>query len=125
MAQRLMRALAVLTLVLGAAPAGQAAHAQGLADPRRPPLAGERAGAAPAAPSGPRLQSVLISTARKLAVIDGVTVPLGGALDGATLVAIRESEVVLQKGAERETLKLNPGVQIRPVPRRAPPKGTQ
>jgi MSHA biogenesis protein MshK len=91
----------------------------------RPPLAGERPGAAAAASAGARLQSVLISSGRKLAVIDGITVPLGGTIDGARLVAIRESEVVLQKGAERETLKLNPGVQIRPVPRRAPPKGTQ
>jgi MSHA biogenesis protein MshK len=125
MAQRLIRALAAFALVLGAAPAGQAAHAQALADPMRPPLAGERAGAAAAASAGARLQSVLISSGRKLAVIDGITVPLGGTIDGARLVAIRESEVVLQKGAERETLKLNPGVQIRPVPRRAPPKGTQ
>jgi hypothetical protein len=52
-------------------------------------------------------------------------VPLGGSVDGATLVAIRETEVVLQKGAERETLKLNPGVQIRLVPRLAAPKVTQ
>jgi MSHA biogenesis protein MshK len=126
MAQRLIARAAALLLLVGASPLGRAAHAQALSDPMRPPSAAASAGAAaPAAAPALRLQSVLISPGRKLAVIDGITVPLGGTVDGARLVAIRESEVVLQKGAERETLKLNPGVQITPVPRRAPPKGTQ
>jgi MSHA biogenesis protein MshK len=118
-----MRHIAVLcsvpALALGmAAPAG----GQALTDPMRPAdlssaSAAEAAGVAPS-----RLQSVLISSNRKLAVIDGRTVPLGGSIDGATLVAIRESEVVLRKGDARETLKFNPGVHIRPVPRLAPPE---
>jgi len=121
MAQRLMPMAA---LVLLGAWSGHPARAQALADPMRPPAAAaERAAPeAQAAPGAGRLQSVLISPARKLAVIDGRTVPLGGSVDGATLVAIRETEVVLQKGAERETLKLNPGVQWKPVPRLAPAK---
>ena len=127
MAQRLMVRAAALLLLVGASPVGQAAHAQVLSDPTRPPqgpAAAAAGGAAQAAPPS-RLQSVLISPGRKLAVIDGKTVPLGGTVDGATLVAIRESEVVLQTGSQRETLKLNPGVQIRPVPRLAAPKVTQ
>ena len=126
MAQRLTAGAGALLAFLGASPAGQAAHAQALADPMRPPQAAAAADEALAAvPGGSRLQSILLSPGRKLAVIDGRTVPLGGSVDGATLVAIRETEVVLQKGAERETLKLNPGVQIRRVPRLAPPKVTQ
>jgi MSHA biogenesis protein MshK len=124
MAQRLMAAAALL--VLGAASSGLVAHAQTFADPMRPPLlSAEQPGDAQAAQGGSRLQSVLISPGRKLAVIDGKTVPLGGTVEGATLVAIRESEVVLQKGAERETLKLYPGVQMKLVPRLAPAKGTK
>jgi len=128
MAQRLTAGALALLAFLGASPAGQAAHAQALADPMRPPQAAAvaAAGEAQAAvPGGSRLQSILLSPGRKIAVIDGRTVPLGGSVDGATLVAIRETEVVLQKGAERETLKLNPGVQIRLVPRLAAPKVTQ
>jgi MSHA biogenesis protein MshK len=130
MAQRLTAGALALLAFLGASPAGQAAHAQALDDPMRPPQAAAVAAAAAgeaqaAVPGGSRLQSILLSPGRKLAVIDGRTVPLGGSVDGATLVAIRETEVVLQKGAERETLKLNPGVQIRPVPRLAAPKVTQ
>ena len=119
MAQRLTAGALALLAFLGASPAGQAAHAQALADPMRPPQAAAVAagGVAQSAAPSSRLQSILISPGRKLAVIDGTTVPLGGSVDGATLVAIRETEVVLQKGAERETLKLNPGVQIRLVPR--------
>jgi MSHA biogenesis protein MshK len=121
MAQRL---IAVLLLALGASSPTQAAYAQALADPMRPPAVGEIGdNDRPVAPS--RLQSVLLSPSRKLAVIDGKTVSLGATVDGATLVAIRESEVVLQKGAERETLKLNPGVHMKPVPRTAPAKVTQ
>jgi MSHA biogenesis protein MshK len=122
MAQRLITAL---LLVLGTSSPTQAAHAQALADPTRPPAVAEAGEGDRLAPPPSRLQSVLISPARKLAVIDGKTVSLGGTVEGATLVAIRESEVVLQKGAERETLKLNPGVQMKPVPRLAPAKVTQ
>lgn len=88
----------------------------------RPPQISAR-GDAEATGTSTRLQSVLISRGRKVAVIDGMTVALGGAVGDATLVAIRESEVVLQKGAERETLKFNQNVQIKPVPRLAPAKG--
>lgn len=116
-----MRHIAVLcsvpALALGmTAPAG----GQALTDPMRPADLSSVVEAGGFAPS--RLQSVLISSNRKLAVIDGRTVALGGTIDGATLVAIRESEVVLKKGDERETLKFNPGVHIKPVPRLAPPK---
>lgn len=122
MAQRL---IAACLLALGVSSPTQAAHAQALADPTRPPAAAEAGEGDRLAPPPSRLQSVLISPARKLAVIDGRTVSLGGTVEGATLVAIRESEVVLQKGAERETLKLNPGVQMKPVPRLAPAKGSK
>ena len=112
MAQRLNMRLLLLA-ALGACPA---AYAQGaLVDPTRPPtvMPAEAAGDA-AAPAG-RLQSILISGARKLAVIDGVTVPLGGKVDGATLVAIDETGVRLKRGEAIETLKLYPGIERQPI----------
>jgi MSHA biogenesis protein MshK len=111
--------LAVLVL-REALPAG----AQAMSDPMRPQAIAP-ADDATAAASSSRLQSILISPARKLAVIDGRTVLLGGSVGEATLIAIRESEVVLKKGDERETLKLNPAVQIKPVPRLAPAKAAE
>ena len=133
MAQRLIAGAAALLLALGASSAGQAALAQALADPMQPPKAASQPAADPgkAAPAvqggaaAPRLQSVLISPNRRLAVIDGNTVPLGGRVGDATLVSITESEAVLVKDNTRETLRLFPGVQKTPVPRPAPPRVTR
>ncbi|MBI3375546.1 MAG: MSHA biogenesis protein MshK [Betaproteobacteria bacterium] len=91
-------------------------QAQALTDPTRPPSAG--AGPSPggeqeAAPAS-RLQSVLISSGRKLAVIDGMTVPLGGMVGEARLVRITETEVLLRTGKETEVLKLFPGIDKQP-----------
>ena len=108
MAQRLNVRL-VLLAALGACPV---AHAQGaLVDPTRPPSYVPAEAAADAAQPGGRLQSILISATRKLAVIDGVTVPLGGKVDGGTLIAIDETEVKLKRGEVIETLKLYPNVE--------------
>jgi len=112
MAERLSAPL-LLFAVLSACPA---AHAQGaLADPTRPPtmMASEPSGDG-AQPAG-RLQSILISATRKLAVIDGVTVPLGGKVDGATVVAIDETEVKLKRGEVIETLRLYPNIERQSV----------
>jgi MSHA biogenesis protein MshK len=108
MAQRLNMRL-VLLAALGACPA---AHAQGaLIDPTRPPTVMPADAVGDAAQPTGRLQSILISGTRKLAVIDGVTVPLGGKIDGATLVAIDETGVKLKRGEAIETLKLYPNIE--------------
>jgi MSHA biogenesis protein MshK len=98
-----------------------AAFAQGgLADPTRPPntVATPQGGEEQAA-GGRQLQSVLLSGGRKLAVIDGNVVPLGGTLGDARVVRITETEVVLKTGEETETLKLYPGVDKQAVKRGA------
>jgi MSHA biogenesis protein MshK len=108
-------ALGVLMLV-AAWVAVPEARAQSLADPTRPPAAGaEQEGEA--APAGKQLQSVLFSRGRKLAVIDGTMVPLGGEYGDARVVKITETEVVLKQGEETETLKLFPGVDKQAVRR--------
>jgi MSHA biogenesis protein MshK len=96
------------------------AHAQPLADPTRPPNVVQGAAAAEEAPAN-QLQSVLLSPTRKLAVINGETVPLGGKYRDATLVRITATEVVLKSGTQTETLKLFPGVEKKPMPSRTPP----
>jgi len=103
-----------LPLILAGSLAGGVALAQSVSDPTRPPNAAATAqGAAPEATesSAPKLQSVLLSPRRKLAVISGQTVPLGGRLGDATLVKITETEVVLKRGDELETLRMHPEVE--------------
>ena len=94
-------------------------HAQAqLADPTRPPSASAAQLGGPAdGPVGRQLQSVLLSGGRKVAIIDGKTVPLGGMFGEARLVRISETEVTLKTGEETEVLKLYPGVDKQPVKR--------
>lgn len=91
-----------------------AAAAQPLGDPTRPPsvLDGASREEGPG-PGEPRLQSVLLSPARKLAVIDGSAVPLGGRIGAATVVDISPSEVLLKDAQGTRVLKLNPAVEKR------------
>jgi len=100
------------------------AYAQALSDPTRPPAAAAVApdaipapGGAQASPQISRLQSVLIAPGRRIAIIDGVTVPLGGKLGDATLIRLSETEAVLRKGGETEVLKLLPGIERKFVKR--------
>lgn len=91
-----------------------------LRDPTEPPPAmrprvdaasAAEPGAAPEVLSGPRLQSVLLSSKRQLAVIDGQTVRVGQKYRGAVVAAIKPTEVVLVRGTAREILKLYPAAQ--------------
>ena len=94
--------------------------AQGLADPTKPPV-----GFNISAGSPPRagdigaplvLQSVLIYSDTRSAIISGEHVLLGQKFDGGLrLVKVAETEVVLLDGAERRILKLFPGAEKRPV----------
>lgn len=101
-----------------------AGYVQELTDPTRPPSAAAVAGAAAEAPpQGPRLESVLLSPGRKLAVIDGTVVALGGKFGQATLVRVTETEVVLKSGEETQVLKLYPAIDKTAVRSRARAKG--
>ena len=110
--RRWMAVAALLTGVVGLSAAGRA---EMLPDPTRPPLAALPGGAAAQAQGGGEavVQSVLISTARKEAIINGQTVPLGGHFGAARLIRIGEGEVVLQTGDVLKTLKLYPAVDKR------------
>ena len=106
-----MRHLSVLIILIGSGMAA-VAGAQGMADPTRPPGA-LYAPADGASAGGPVLQSVMLSPGRKVAVISGEVVVLGGRYGSARLVKLTESEAVLKDGAETTVLKLFPLVEKR------------
>ena len=87
-----------------------------LNDPTRPP-----AGIYLNAPgdtgaiSAPLLQSVMISPTARSAIIGGETVKLGGKYGEARVIKITESEVVLRSANGTETLRMYPGVTMKPV----------
>lgn len=103
-------------LMLAMACASAAAQAQALPDPTRPPAAlWAPADAAPAAPSRPQLQSVLISNkpgGRRVAVIDGQVVRVGSKVGGAVVTEIRDTAVLLRRGKSQETFTLYPSSKL-------------
>jgi MSHA biogenesis protein MshK len=108
----------MLAAAMLAAMAG--ARAQGLIDPTRPPSAPiGSAGMPEEETNGTQLQGILFSSGRKVAVINGAMVPLGGMVGEARLVRISETQVVLKKGDETEVLKLFPSVEKVPTKRRS------
>lgn len=125
MVERLIAAVLLATPALAGAVLAQGM----LTDPTRPPTVAPAAGAAEAAGGSsrvaPRLQSVLISPHRRLAVIDGRTVALGGSVGGATLVQVAETHVTLRTGGETQVLELHPGAGRKPATPREAKKKTK
>jgi len=98
--------------VLAGAPA-RAAEPSTLRDPTRPPAAAFAPQGGTPAPSAlpqlPQLQSVLLGAApgaRRIALIDGESVRVGDSFRGARVLRIADSEVELQRGGERQVLRL-------------------
>ena len=88
------------------------ACAQDLRDPTRPPASLAVAlDAAPEPNLGPRLQSVLIAPGRRVAIVSGQTVEVGGEVGEARVVSISEGQVVLRNGKDLQTLRLFPEVE--------------
>ncbi len=102
-----------------------AAGTESLSDPTRPPDAAYNVSArSEAPPAGPVLQSVLVSPKRKIAVISGSQVALGGKYGDFRVVKITEAEVVLHNGKDTQILKLFPQVEKHVVSRTIrPPAG--
>ncbi len=96
------------------------ASAQALTDPTKPPTEISAPLTRAAAPEGDRLQSIIISPTRRVAIINGQTVELGAKHGEAKLVEVSESGVALQGAQGRQVLTLFPGVEIK---RKEPPKG--
>lgn len=112
---------AVVTLGIGlvCAIAQAEARAQPMNDPMRPPGTSTQAAGA-AAPSVGGLQLVITSPQRKLALIDGMVVPLGTATRKGTLEGVSDSLAVLEKSGERDVLLMHPNIDKKPVRRERP-----
>lgn len=86
----------------------------------RPP--GASAAGSDAAIAGPgQLQAVITSPRRKLAVIDGIVVPLGAAVGDAKLAGVSDSIAVLRKNGDRDVLLMHPNISKKPATRRELP----
>jgi hypothetical protein len=85
-------------------------------DPTRP-AAGFSTGDPDAAgeSGGLVLQSVMISSAGRAAIINGTVVKLGQKYGDAVLTRVAENEVVLKSGDTVHVLKLYPGVEKRDI----------
>jgi hypothetical protein len=107
MADRLMLAQALAATAALLLSAGSTAQA--LTDPTRPPLELMGAAAAGTAPRTP-LQSILLSSTRKGAIINGQYVALGGTYGKTKLVKITATEVILKGDQGLEVLQLYPAM---------------
>jgi hypothetical protein len=106
-----------LVLALPCAVAQGDARAQPVSDPMRPAgIVSAEGAAAGIASSG--LQAVLISTKRKVAVIDGSVVPLGSTVRDSTLSGISDSGAVLKRNGGWDVLLMHPGIEKKPARRR-------
>jgi len=108
MADRLMLMQAIATAAALTFSAGSSA--QTLIDPTRPPLdlIAAAAGTAKGETGTPRLESILLSSTRKGAIVNGQYVPLGGSYGKATLIDVTATGVTLKTGRKLEVLKLYP-----------------
>lgn len=98
----------LIPLVLLAALAASPAEAQ-LPDPTAPP---QRAGSAEAPPAVV-LTAIRSSGPQRVAILGGQAVAVGGHYQGARVVRIDETEVVLRRGGETVVLKLHPEAETR------------
>lgn len=83
--------------------------ASSMSDPTRPMNFVQAApSGAPAKPTGPILQSTLVSPGRKSAIISGRQVKVGDTVDGAVVTDISAFEVRLRRGERETSLRLFP-----------------
>lgn len=96
-------ALVALALFIIVTPAPGNAE-EPLRDPTRPysPVAGARV-------SSPRfvVNAIIISPKRRVAIVNGRRVTVGGSIGDATVVSIEKDELVLETDGKRVTARLN------------------
>ena len=98
-----LAAIAALASIMILVPASGRAE-EPLRDPTRPYSAAQDARVA-----SPRfvVNAIIISPQRRVAIVNGRRVAVGGSLDGATIVAIEKSQLILDVGGKRVTARLN------------------
>lgn len=115
-----MRQLVVLFLA-GCALAQADARAQRMSDPMRPPDAAVGGGSLASSAPASGLQAVITSPGRKLALIDGVVVPLGSSVRDGTLTVVLDSGVVLKKNRDHDVLLMYPNIEKKPARKEGTP----
>ncbi len=101
--------LLLSSVVFAGAPAASSPSgpsSQALPDPMQPPAQIRPAKRARDRAPSWRLQSVLVSPGRRVAVINGRALAVGERIHGARLVAIHPGHVVLQQGSRRIVVRL-------------------
>jgi MSHA biogenesis protein MshK len=88
-------------------------QAQALIDPTRPSnaVAAEHLDTVPSQ----QLQSILIAAGRRVAVVNGEVVRVGGQLGDATVVKIEPTAITLRRGGETEILRMYSGIEMKAV----------
>lgn len=81
-----------------------ASESSNLVDPTRPDGGGVYA------PTGPVLESTMVSAGRKLAIIDGRVVGVGGRVGSATVTDIGPYQVILTHAGHETHLRLVPKI---------------
>lgn len=102
---RSMTSLAMLLLLFAMAPEVVLAD-EALRDPTRPysPVKGVRASS-----PGFVVNAIIISPQRRVAIVNGRRVAVGGSLGGATVIAIEKDHLILETGGKRIRAELNQG----------------
>lgn len=111
-----------VALLLAFGTAASMAFAETLPDPTRPSGVAYADTAEANTPGGPVLQSVLHSSGRKFAIINGQMVKQGDMIGSARVARIADAEVVLTDGKEKQVLKLFPVLEKQPSAARLAPK---
>lgn len=106
MPRKLLTTLAVM-LVLAH---GSVLSDELLRDPTRPHTAAERSHN-----STPRfvVNAIIISPERRVAIVNGQRIAVGGSLGGATVIAINKDQLILEIDGKRITAGLNEGAMRR------------
>jgi len=104
-----LNALATL-LLLGMLTTGLAHADEALRDPTRPysPIKGPRASS-----PGFVVNAIIISPERRVAIVNGRRVTVGGSLHGATVVSIEKNYLILETGGKRIRAELSQGAMRR------------
>ncbi|MDH3614702.1 MAG: general secretion pathway protein GspB [Gammaproteobacteria bacterium] len=53
------------------------------------------------------VNAIIVSSARRVAIVNGRRVSVGGSVDGATVITIEKDHLILEKDGERITAGLN------------------
>ena len=77
-----------------------------LRDPTRPFEASETYAAASQRYA---VNAIIVSADRRVAIVNGRRVGVGGSIDGATVISIEKNQLVLEKNGKRITAGLNNG----------------